>query len=239
MTELRDKIERWCREESLEVAIAHDDEGHLGCDVSMTEPPLTVSVRSTPEAPGRVLLTHTFEFAIPDEPAGDGAERFAALCEGAALARSALLRCTPSRTQVGVSAEIVVTLFEDGLSKLSFLTGLDEVRKIGVLLGKELEAASLASGVLAEVQGIIAQSAALVSQPQAEAQSLEPEGPPAEEAVPPAAEPMEPPVEAEMPVAISEEPVQETPGSFCPSCGFAVASDARFCRSCGARLEAE
>jgi len=218
MTELREKIERWCREESLELAVAKDDEGGLVCTLlAFGEPPLAITVRSAVEGPGRLLLAHTFEFAVPNELATDaqGAERFSGLAEGIAFARSALVECRPSWGQGRASAEVTVSLFAEGLTKQSFLTGLDEVRKVGVLLGKELEAASLSAGVLAEVQGIIAQSAAIGS-------SAAPEAAQTEAAAP---------VVAEQPAA--------APDVFCPNCGAQVRSGARFCRSCGANLEEE
>jgi len=47
-----------------------------------------------------------------------------------------------------------------------------------------------------------------------------------------------PPSEAEVPA----EPVVSAPAEsqiYCVNCGFAVASDAKFCRSCGAKLEVD
>jgi hypothetical protein len=225
MTELRERIERWCREESLELAIAKDDEGGLDCTLpAIGEPPLAITVRSAAEGPGRLLLAHTFEFAVPNELASDaqGAERFSALAEGIALARSALVECRPSWGQGRAAAEVAVTVFAEGLTKQSFLTGFDEVRKVGVLLGKELEAASLSAGVLAEVQGIIAQSAAIGS-------SAAPEAAQTEAAAP---------VVAEAAAVVAEQPAA-APDVFCPNCGAQVRSGARFCRSCGANLEEE
>jgi len=238
MMELREGIERWCWEESLELAVAKDDEGVLDCALpAFGEPPLAITIRSAPGMPGRLLLAHTFEFAVPDELTTDaqGAERFAALAEGIALARSALVGCRPVWGQSRASAEVVVTLFEEGLTKQSLLTGLDEVRKVGLILGRELEAASLTAGVLAEVQSIVAQSAAFISPPTAEAVQ-------AEEAVPVVAEetllavaPPDPDAEA---AVVAEQP-EAGSGVFCRNCGQQMRSDARFCRSCGANLKGE
>jgi hypothetical protein len=238
MTELRERIERWCREESLELAVAKDDEGGLVCTLpAFGEPPLPMTIRSAAEGPGRVLLAHTFEFAVPNELASDaqGAERFSGLAEGIALARSALVECRPSWGQGRASAEVAVTVFAEGITKQSFLTGLDEVRKVGVLLAKELEAASLSAGVLAEVQSIIAQSAAIASSAAPEAVQAEAAAPIVAEAVPPAVEPPQPQAEAAI---VAEQPAA-APDVFCPNCGAQVRSGARFCRSCGANLEEE
>jgi hypothetical protein len=238
MTELRERIERWCREESLELAVAKDDEGGLVCTLpSFGEPKLAITVRSAAEGPGRLLLAHTFEFAVPEELATDaqGAERFSGLVEGIALARSALVECRPSWGQGRASAEVAVTVFAEGLTKQSFLTALDEVRKVGVLLGRELEAASMSAGVLAEVQSIIAQSAAFASSATPDAAQAEAAAPIAGEAATPAVEPPQPQAEA---AVVAEQPAA-APDVFCPNCGTPVRSGARFCRSCGANLEEE
>ena len=238
MTELRQRIERWCQEESLELAVATDDEGALDCDLaSFGEPPLAITIRSAPGMSGRLLLAHTFEFAIPDELAAtsEGAERFAGLAEAIELARSSLVECRPVWGQSSASAEVAVTVFAEGLAKQSFLTGLDEVRKVGLLIGRELEAASLSAGVLAEVESIVAQSAALLSPTASEAAPVEETAPLVAEAAESAGEPPPPQVEA---AAVTEQP-EPSLDSFCPNCGAPVRSDARFCKSCGANLEGE
>jgi hypothetical protein len=238
MTELRERIERWCREESLELAIAKDDEGGLDCALPVFgEPPLAITIRSAPGMPGRLLLAHTFECAIPDELAAtsEGAQRFAGLAEAVALARSALVECRPSWGQGRASAEVVVTVFAEGLTKQSFLTGLDEVRKVGLLLGRELEAASLTAGVLAEVQSIVAQSAAFISPPATEPEQAEGAESVVEEDAPPAVEPSQPQAET----AVVAEQSDASSDVFCRNCGQQMRSDARFCRSCGANLKGE
>jgi predicted RNA-binding Zn-ribbon protein involved in translation (DUF1610 family) len=260
MTELKDRIERWCREESLEVAVARDDEGGFDCTMSLAEPPLAISVRSV-GAPGRLLVACTFDFAVPDDLA-EGAERFMALCEGVALARSALIRCTPSWEESRVSAEVAVTVFAEDLTKQLFLTALGEVKKVGLVLERELQAISMSAGVIAEVQAIIEESSALASTVAAGTAGAEEAAPPAPEDVQPAVDEPPPPAAEEMPAIVEESPpvlVEEMPAAveepnpapmpvapseavadrFCTNCGAAIRGRARFCRTCGAPLEDE
>jgi hypothetical protein len=154
------------------------------------------------------------------------------IAETLALSRSALVECRPAWGEGRASVEVVVTVFEDGLSKQSFLTALDEVTKAGVLIGRELESASLAAGVLAEVQGIIAQTGAIASAMTAEPA---PEAPVVveQEAQPEVSVTVEQPEPA---AAMAFEKAESTENVFCPNCGYQSRADARFCRSCGGRL---
>ena len=264
MTELREKVERWCREESLEAAVNRDEESSFGCIVTLRELALSISLRSASEDENRLLLGHTFEFAVPDE-LPDGAERFVALCEGAALARSSLITCRPMWGQPSASAEVTVTLFAQDLTKQSFLTALEEMRKAGLVLERELQAVLLSAGVMAEVQAIIEESRAMASTVAAETANAEEPAPPAPEDVQPVVE--EAPLVAEEPApavveeapAVVEEPApivaEEAPAMateppmvqepapllaadrFCTSCGAVIRGTAKFCRTCGTPLE--
>jgi len=264
MTELRERIERWCREESLEMATARDDEGGFDCNVSLFgEPSLAISIRSAAGAPGRLLVAHTFDFAGPDELAGgaDPAERFVALCEAVALGRSALVECRPSWGQGRASAEVGVTVFAEGLTKQSFLTALDEVRKVGLLLERELQAASMSAGVMAEVQGIVEQSSALASTVAASAAAgAEEAAPPMPEDIQPVVEELElavaeeipaavaeppPPAAEEMPAAVAEPPPSVPDGVLPPieepqpapmATAPSESAAERFCTNCGAPI---
>lgn len=258
MTEFREKIERWCREESLEVAVARDDEGGFDYTISLAEPPLAISVRSA-GAPGRLLVAHTFDFAVPDDLA-DGAERFMALCEGVALARSALVRCTPSWEESSASAEVTVTVFTEDLTKQLFLTALGEVKKVGLVLDRELQAVYMSAGVIAEVQAIIEESSALASTVAAGTAGAEEAASPVPEDVQPVVQEAElavaeeipavveeppPPAAEEMPAA-AEEPALSVPDDVLPAVeepqpapmpiapSEAVAD--RFCTNCGAAI---
>ena len=268
MTELRERIERWCGEESLALTVARDDEGGLDC-TAVGESQPAVTIRSSVEQAGRLVLSHTFEYALSNELAGDAqdAERFAALAAAVVLARSSLVECRPDWGQGRASVAVTVTLFDDGLTKQSLLTGLDEVRKVGLLLERELAAASLIAGVLAEVKSIVAQAPVFASSAAPEAAQGEaaavPEAAPVVEEVPPpvvdevappaveslVTEPTEPPPEAVAETVVAEAPQPEAvavapppdsePGIFCTNCGYKSRLGARFCRSCGGRLDGE
>lgn len=252
MTELKEKIERWSREESLEAVTDRDDEGEFACIITLRELALSISLRSTDA--NRLLLSYTFEFTLPRGLAG-GAERFVDLCENVVLSRSSLITCLPRTGETGVSAEVNVTLFTEGLTKQLLQTALEEVRKVGSLLGRALEAESLSAGVMADVQSIVRETSdALRSAVEAGATADVPsvvqeavaivEEAPAVVIEEPRVSVEEPAVEEPVSAVIEEAaPVVEAPpqaepsGRFCTNCGAAIRGPAKFCRTCGARLE--
>jgi hypothetical protein len=238
MTALGDKIKRWCQEESLPLVTEQDEEAGLVCAVSLPgDPQLSVSVRASAAAPGRVLVAHACQPSVPAEMAADpeGPQRFTVLLERVAGSRSGLVECRPVMAGEKLAAEVVVTLHEDGLSKQSFLTSLEEVRKVGRVIAWELEGISAGAEMLSDVQAIVEQTGALASELEraaggAERAAARAEGQPSVQAAPSAAEPTPPPPPP-APVAPA------TGGVFCTECGRQARPGARFCNGCGASLE--
>jgi hypothetical protein len=149
----------------------------------------------------------------------EGPQQIATLLERVAANRSGLVECHPPAREGKTPAEVVVTLHEDGLSKHSFLTALEEVSKVTRVIAWELEGISMSAEVLSEVQSIVAQTGALASEV---AQAGQEAPPPAEEPTPAPAPPPAPAAPA---------------GVFCPNCGRQAKPQQRFCTGCGAPLE--
>jgi len=222
MTVLGDKIKRWCQEESLSVVAEQDNEAGLACTVSLPgESPLSISVRASGPQPSRILLVCAFDLSVPAKMVADpeGPQQIATLLERVAANRSGLVECHPPAREGKTPAEVVVTLHEDGLSKHSFLTALEEVSKVTRVIAWELEGISMSAEVLSEVQSIVAQTGALASEV---AQAGQEAPPPAEEPTPAPAPPPAPAAPA---------------GVFCPNCGRQAKPQQRFCTGCGAPLE--
>ena len=242
MTPLGDSIKRWCQEESMALVVDQDDEAGLAYDVSLAgEPALSVSVRASGPQPSRVLLTHAFELTLPAELSAEpeGPQRLATVLERVSASRSGLVECRPVVEEGKPAAEVLVTLYADGISKQSFLNALEEVRKVVRVVTWELEGISAATEILSDVRAVVDQTDAIASGivkaaegPRAAAAAVE-APPPPEEASPAVELTPEPTVE---PPPEAPPPPAPTP-RFCPSCGREKKPGQRFCIGCGAPLE--
>jgi hypothetical protein len=138
------------------------------------------------------------------------------------------------------AAEVLITLHADGISKQSFFSALEEVRKVVRVVTWELEGISAATDILSDVRAVVDQTGAIASEMAGAAEGLRTpaaaeEAPPSEEASP-AVEP----VPAPEPAAVPEAPPTPTPAPrFCPSCGKEAKPGQRFCIGCGTSLEAQ
>jgi len=250
MTVLGDNIKRWCQEESLSLIVEQDDEAALACAVSLpADPPLSISVRASGPLPSRVVLGQVFELPAPAEMSADpeGPQRIAMLLERVAAGRSGLVECRQTAQEGKPAAEAVVTLHQDGISKQSFLSALEEVRKVVRVIAWELEGISAAEDVLSEVRAVVEQSGAFTSEFTQAAEGLRAaatpvEAPPPQEAAPP--EPAPAPLAEPAPAPQPAVPPEPTPppapaGLFCPKCGKQAKPEQRFCIGCGAPLEGQ
>jgi len=232
MTVLGDKIKRWCQEESLSVVAEQDDEAGLACTVSLPgESPLSISVRASGPQPSRILLVCAFDLSVPAKTVADpeGPQQIATLLERVAANRSGLVECHPPAREGKTPAEVVVTLHEDGLSKHSFLTALEEVSKVTRVIAWELEGISMSAEVLSDVRAIVEQAGTFASEvAQVGGKADAPASAPAATVTP---APVSPPAPAPPPAAAPPAAV------FCPNCGRQAKPQQRFCSGCGTSLE--
>jgi hypothetical protein len=227
VTVLTDSITRWCEQESLAIIVERDEATAFGGAISLPgEPELSVGVRASTGEPGRALLSHAFELPIPSEIAADAeaATRIADLVERVAASRSSLLECLQTIQAGKTTIEVVVTLHEDGMSKQSFLTALEEIRKVRRVVEWELDAMAQTVGLMSEVQSglgaIVERTGALASDAAKAVQEFE---------APAAADTAAP---QPQPAAAPDASV------FCTECGRQARPGARFCNGCGSPLEA-
>jgi hypothetical protein len=228
MTLLGDSIKRWCQEESLAVTTEPDDEAGRVCTVLLPgEPPLSVGVAAGPAA-ARTVLACAFDLPIPQNMAADpqAPQQIARVLERVAASRAGLVECRPAAAAGKPAAEIAVTLHEDGMNKQTFLSALEEIRKIARVIAWELEGLSASTEVLAEVQAIVEQAGAFAS-----------EAATAAEVRPPVAEPPPPPPPPPAPTPAPPAAPAAPAGVFCSTCGRQARPGARFCTGCGATLE--
>jgi hypothetical protein len=226
VTALGDSIKRWCEQESLAFTAEGDEATAFAGIVALPgEPALSVGVEASAAQPSRVLLSHSFEQAIPPEVAADAEAptRIADLLERVAASRSTLLECR-QKVQAGkATIEVVVTLHEDGMSKQGFLTALEEIRKVRRVVEWELEAMAEAVGLMSDVRSglgaIVERTEALASDAAKAVQEFE---------APAAAETATP---QPQPAAAPDD------GVFCTECGRQARPGARFCNGCGSPLE--
>lgn len=236
VTVLTDSIKRWCEQESLAITVERDDETGFAGDVSLPDAPaLSVRVRASAGEPTRVSLSHAFELPIPAEIAADAeaAIRIADLVERVAASRSSLLECRHAVHAGKATIEVVVTLHEDGMTKQGFLTALEEISKVRRILEWELDAMAQAVGLISDVQSglgaIVERSEALASDAAAAVQEFD---------VPAAAAEPAPPAEPPPPTPVPSGVAAPAGGVFCAECGRQARPGARFCKGCGASLEA-
>lgn len=230
MTALGDNIKRWCQVESLSVVIQQDDDVALACDVSISsDPPLTVSVRSSEHPAARTLLSHTFEPSVPAEVAGadQGNERVTALLERVTTSRSGLVECHLVEPTERPTVEIVATLHEDGMTKQGLLSALEEIRKVRSVIAFELEEMGLAASMVSEAQSRLG---SIVEEAPATAEAISPP-----EAATVQAQPQPEPTPAPPPEAPPPAPTRR----FCSSCGRETKPGQRFCIGCGTSLEGQ
>jgi len=257
MTPLGDDIRRWCQEESLSIVAEQDDEAGLAYGVTLAgEPAVSVSVRASGPQPSRVLLAHAFELSVPTqvnaEP--DGPQRVVTLLERVSASRSALVECRPMVREGKPAAEVLITLHADGISKQSFFSALEEVRKVVRVVTWELEGISAATDILSDVRGLVEQTGVIASGMAGAAEGLRTPATAEEVAPPEEVSPAVGPAPAPQPAAVPEAPAsppeaapaQPGPASepapaarFCPSCGKETKPGQRFCIGCGTSLEAQ
>jgi hypothetical protein len=246
VTAIEDTVKRWCQEESLSCSDLQESDATLACVVTLPgDPPRSVEVREFASHPGRILVSSVVQMPLPDALAGDAdaPERFAALLERVAASRSSLVDCVLLPNSDGLRMQISASLYEEGMSKQSFLAALEEVRKVERVIGWELESMAatmeMMSDVHSRVAGIVARTEALASDAAGAVAEAEDAAAAPTESAAPVSEPvaMDAP-----PVAVEPEPAwQEGPPPqaerFCTNCGAAIRGAAKFCRTCGARLE--
>ena len=228
MALLADNIKRWCQEESLSLVSRQGDESLLSYVITLPgDPPLSVDVTASADTSRRILLSHTAPLPITQDSSDPGApQRVAALLERVAASRSALVDCRLIQREGEPTAQIVVTLHEEGATKQSFLVALEEIRNVRRVVAWEMETMALTLGLVSDIRS----RAAKIAQ-QTEALASE-----AAEAVA-AAEATVAPTEAP-PLAPSPSPAPAAPaGVFCTTCGRQARPGARFCTGCGATLE--
>ena len=243
MALLADNIKLWCQEESLSLVPRQGDESALSCVITLPgDPPLSVDVTASPDTSRRILLSHTAPLpATQDSSDPDAPQRVAALLERVAASRSALVDCRLLQGEGEPTAQIVVTLHEEGVSKHSFLSALGEIGKVRRVIAWEMETMALTLGLVSDIRSCaaeIAQRTEALASDAAEAvaaagASAAPTRPP-----PPAAEPPppQPPAPAPPPAPVPP-PTAAAASLFCPNCGRQARPGARFCSGCGASLE--
>ena len=121
----------------------------------------TIYLRLDPEETNEVRVEQGDAVRLHDEvvlDAGDlPAGRLAEAVEDVVLGRSWLVDAR--LTGEGTTAEVVVVIHEDGLSKHSFLEAVFELQKVRLLLHREVGAARAAEQTMAALAAAVGQSA--------------------------------------------------------------------------------
>jgi hypothetical protein len=252
MSVIGDKITRWCEEESLSLDAQRDDETALNYVIALPGDPVTsITVSASGADPDRVLLTHAFDMTVPAEVRAeeDWRQQVARLVESVAVSRSGLVQCRLLEEKEKPTAEVVVTLHHDGIMKQSFLTALEETRKVRQVIEWGLEGISSSVEILSNARSVVEQTEALASEMSKAAEGGEEPAAaaPPPKAAPTAITPITPPPEAEAePAAPTPPPPPPEPapppapaGLFCPKCGKQAKPEQRFCIGCGTSLEGQ
>ncbi len=176
-------------------------------------------------------MTHAFGVPVPEEvrEEEDWREKVARLVESVAISRSGLIQCRLREGEEEPTAEVVVTLHHDGITKQSFLTALEETEKVRRVIEWGLESISSSIGILSDVRSVVEQTEALTSEVSKGAEGVE-------EPVAPVSAP------TAAPTAITPPPEAvplELAGRFCSKCGKEAKPGQRFCIGCGTSLEVQ
>lgn len=236
MSDLGNKIKGWCQEQSLGLTEEQDDGAGLAYVVTPPgEPALTVAISGSGTEPDPVMVTHSFEMAVPNEVQKDPGyrEQLATLLERVAAGRCGLIDCLLKDGQGKPTSEIAVTLYRDGLTKQSFLSALTEISKVRRVIAWGLENMALATDTLTDITAMMKETEALASEISKVTAGME-ETPTEEAAAPPESAPAE--VSPSPPPAAAQTATPS--GRFCPNCGKQAKAGQRFCIGCGTALEA-
>ena len=121
----------------------------------------TIYLRLDPEETNEVRVEQGDAVRLHDEvvlDAGDlRADRLAEAVEDVVLGRSSLVDAR--LTGEGTTAEVVVVIHEDGLSKHTFLEAVFELQKVRLLLHREVGVARAAEQTMAALAAAVGQSA--------------------------------------------------------------------------------
>ncbi len=232
MSDLGNKIKGWCQEQSLGLTEEQDDDAGLAYVVTLPgEPALSVTIRGSGAEPDPVIVTHSFEMAVPAEVQKDPEhrEQLATLLERVATGRSGLIDCLFKDSGGKPTSEIAVTLHRDGLTKQSFLSALTEIGKVRRVVTWGLDSMALATDTLTDITAMMEETEALaseiskVTEGMEEAAAAEEAAPPPPEAVPapeptPVSEAPPPPPQAPLaePAQAPEAPPEPTPAPTPP-----------------------